>query len=320
MKKILVTGGAGFIGSHVCERLLARGDAVTCLDNFFTGQRQNIAHLQDQPGFTVIEHDITLPIQLNDFDQIYNLACPASPLHYQVNPIKTVKTSTLGVINMLGIAKKSRARILQASTSEVYGDPEVHPQPETYVGHVNPLGPRACYDEGKRIAETLCMDYHRHHGVDIRIARIFNTYGPHMQPDDGRVISNFIVQALANQDLTIYGQGNQTRSFCYVDDLVAGLILLMDQDEVIGPVNLGNPEEITVSDLAGKVVRMTGSSSRLATKPLPADDPRQRQPDITLAKKLLRWQPAVPLDEGLRKTISYFRRQSGPGGSRSTGV
>lgn len=320
MKKILVTGGAGFIGSHVCERLLARGDAVTCLDNFFTGQRQNIAHLQDQPGFTVIEHDITLPIQLNDFDQIYNLACPASPLHYQVNPIKTVKTSTLGVINMLGIAKKSRARILQASTSEVYGDPEVHPQPETYVGHVNPLGPRACYDEGKRIAETLCMDYHRHHGVDIRIARIFNTYGPRMQPDDGRVISNFIVQALANQDLTIYGQGNQTRSFCYVDDLVAGLILLMDQDEVIGPVNLGNPEEITVSDLAGKVVRMTGSSSRLATKPLPADDPRQRQPDITLAKKLLRWQPAVPLDEGLRKTISYFRRQSGPGGSRSTGV
>jgi UDP-glucuronate decarboxylase len=307
MNKILVTGGAGFIGSHLCDRLIDRGDTIICADNFFTGQKKNIEHLLDNPAFALIEHDITQPLRI-EVDQIYNLACPASPIHYQQNPIKTVKTSTLGMINMLGLAKKAGARILQASTSEVYGDPEVHPQPETYVGHVNPIGPRACYDEGKRIAETLCMDYHRAHKVDIRIARIFNTYGPRMQPDDGRVVSNFIVQSLANQPLSVYGDGHQTRSFCYVDDLVKGLIQLMDQETTIGPVNLGNPEEISVQELAQKIIFFTHSISSITSKPLPTDDPQQRQPDISRAKQYLGWAPTVTLEQGLKRTIDYFRQ------------
>ncbi|MBU6142135.1 SDR family oxidoreductase [Patescibacteria group bacterium] len=304
-KTILVTGGAGFIGSHLCEALLAQGHKVICLDNFFTGSKENIKHLLKNPRFTLIKHDIVNPIFLKP-DQIYNLACPASPIHYQHNPIKTVKTSTLGMINMLGMAKKSGARILQASTSEVYGDPDMHPQKETYWGNVNPIGIRACYDEGKRAAETLCFEYHREHGVEIRVARIFNTYGPRMSENDGRVVSNFIVQALRGKPITLYGSGNQTRSFCYVDDLVRGLIALMNGSQT-GPINLGNPKEITVQTLAEKVITLTHSPSKIKKVPLPKDDPRRRKPDITLAKKFLKWTPTVPLDEGLEKTIAYFR-------------
>ncbi len=307
MAKILVTGGAGFIGSHLIERLLERGDTVICVDNFFTGQKTNIERHLDNPNFTLVEHDIVQPLFGIDVDQVYNLACPASPIHYQYNPIKTVKTSTTGMINMLGLAKRCGARILQASTSEVYGDPSVHPQPESYWGNVNTIGPRSCYDEGKRVAETLCMDYHREHKVDIRIIRIFNTYGPRMHPQDGRVVSNFIVQALAGEPITIYGTGNQTRSFCYVDDLVRGMMAMMDQNESIGPVNLGNPNEFSMKQLAEKVIALTGASSSFTTKPLPQDDPKQRQPDITLAKKLLNWQPTIELEEGLKKTIEYFK-------------
>lgn len=306
MAKILVTGGAGFIGSHLIERLLMRGDSVICVDNFFTGQKKNIEKYLKNPKFTLVEHDIVQPLIGIDVDQIYNLACPASPIHYQYNPIKTVKTSTIGMINMLGLAKRCGARILQASTSEVYGDPSVHPQPESYWGNVNTIGPRSCYDEGKRVAETLCMDYHREHNVDIRIIRIFNTYGPRMHPQDGRVVSNFIVQALANKPITIYGTGNQTRSFCYVDDLVSGMIAMMDQDDSIGPVNLGNPHEFSMKQLAEQILRLTKSSSELVYNPLPQDDPKQRQPDVTLAKKLLNWQPTIELEEGLKKTIKYF--------------
>lgn len=307
MAKILITGGAGFIGSHLCDRLIERGDHVICVDNFFTGQRKNIEHLLNHERFELIEHDIVQPLMDLAVDQVYNLACPASPIHYQFNPIKTVKTSTVGMINMLGLAKKNGARILQASTSEVYGDPEVHPQPESYWGHVNPIGLRSCYDEGKRVAETLCMDYHREHGLPIRIVRIFNTYGPRMHPEDGRVVSNFITQALAGEPITIYGEGQQTRSFCYVDDLVTGLISMMDQTEEIGPVNLGNPNEITVKQLAQAVIDLTNSTSSLTKNPLPPDDPKQRQPDITKAKQLLKWEPTISLEEGLKKTIAYFR-------------
>ncbi|MEX0649385.1 MAG: UDP-glucuronic acid decarboxylase family protein [Candidatus Andersenbacteria bacterium] len=307
MKKILVTGGAGFVGSHLCDRLLARGDQVVCVDNFFTGQKENITHLLDHPNFTLIEHDIVQPLHNVDVQQVYNLACPASPIHYQFNPIKTVKTSTIGMINMLGLAKRTGARILQASTSEVYGDPEVHPQPETYRGNVNTVGPRACYDEGKRVSETLCMDYHREHGLEVRIVRIFNTYGPRMYPQDGRVISNFVTQALAGQPITIYGDGSQTRSFCYVDDLVEGIIRMMDQDTSTGPINLGNPTERTMNDMAKLIKEMTGSDSVIEYRPLPEDDPKQRQPDISLAKQILKWQPTVDLEEGLTKTIDYFR-------------
>jgi len=317
MAKILVTGGAGFVGSHLVDRLIARGDEVICIDNFFTGQKQNIAHLLSRSDFKLIRHDIVEPLKV-EVDQIYNLACPASPVHYQHNPIKTIKTSTVGMVNMLGLAKRLNARILQASTSEVYGDPEVHPQPETYWGHVNPLGPRACYDEGKRVAETLCMDYHRQNQVDVRIARIFNTYGPRMHPDDGRVVSNFVMQALTNKDITLYGDGSQTRSFCYVDDLVTGLISLMDQSATIGPINIGNPVETSMKDLAEQIIKLTGSQSKLTHRPLPTDDPQRRQPDTTLAKKHLNWQPQVSLTEGLTKTIDYFSKQSGPGASSRT--
>ncbi len=306
-KKILVTGGAGFIGSHLIDRLIERGDHVICVDNFFTGQKKNIEHLMDNPNFELIEHDIVKPLENIKVDEIYNLACPASPIHYQENPIKTVKTSTIGVINMLGLAKHTGARFLQASTSEVYGDPEVHPQPETYQGNVNPLGPRACYDEGKRVAETLCMEYHREHNLDIRIVRIFNTYGPRMHPNDGRVVSNFIVQALRGNPITIYGTGEQTRSFCYVDDLVDGLIKMMDQEQEIGPINLGNPNEMTMKQLAEAVLKTTSSESEIIQKELPADDPQRRQPDISLAKKILHWEPKVSLEEGLEKTTEYFQ-------------
>ncbi|MDP3997940.1 MAG: UDP-glucuronic acid decarboxylase family protein [Candidatus Andersenbacteria bacterium] len=305
--KILVTGGAGFLGSHLCDRLIERGDSVVCVDNFFTGQRRNIAHLLDHPRFQLIEHDIIEPLTL-DVDQIYNLACPASPIHYQHNPIRTVKANTVGMINMLGLAKRTGARILQASTSEVYGDPDIHPQTEAYVGHVNCLGPRACYDEGKRIAETLCMDYHRHNKVDIRIVRIFNTYGPRMHPQDGRVVSNFIMQALNNEDITLYGDGSQTRSFCYVDDLIAAIIAMMDQTKTVGPINIGNPDEMTIKELAEKIIEITGSKSTIVFRNLPADDPKQRQPDITLAKQALNWQPTTNLQEGLKNTIDYFRK------------
>lgn len=305
-KTILVTGGAGFLGSHLCERLLAKSHDVICVDNFFTGSKENIRHLLKHDHFEIIRHDITEPLVV-ECDEIYNLACPASPVHYQFNPIKTIKTSTVGMVNMLGLAKRTGARLLQASTSEVYGDPEVHPQPESYVGHVNPLGPRACYDEGKRVAETLCLDYHRQNGVDVRIARIFNTYGPRMHPDDGRVVSNFIVQALRGKPLTLYGDGSQTRSFCYVDDLVGGLILLMEHPRFLGPVNLGNPHEVTVRELAERIVQLTKSRSRLVRKPLPADDPKQRCPDTRLARQKLRWQPTVPLDTGLQRTVGWFR-------------
>lgn len=306
-KTILVTGGAGFIGSHLCERLLAEGHDVLCVDNFFTGAKENIRHLLANDHFELIRHDIVNPLVM-EVDEIYNLACPASPIHYQLNPIKTIKTSTVGMVNMLGLAKRTHARILQASTSEVYGDPQEHPQKETYWGNVNPIGLRSCYDEGKRVAETLAMDYHRQNGVDVRIARIFNTFGPRMHPDDGRVVSNFIVQALQGKPLTIYGDGSQTRSFCYVGDMVEGLLQLMAHPTLTGPVNLGNPHEVPVRELAETILTLTKSKSRLVRKPLPADDPKQRCPDIRLATKKLHWQPMVPLEEGLNKTIAYFRR------------
>jgi UDP-glucuronate decarboxylase len=307
IKRILVTGGAGFLGSHLCERLVAAGHDVICLDNFFTSQKSNVAHLLGQPNFDLVRHDITQPIWL-EVDEIYNLACPAAPGHYQYNPIKTMKTSVLGAIHVLGIAKRCRAKVLQASTSEVYGDPELHPQPEWYRGAVNPIGPRACYDEGKRAAETLFFDYHRANRVNIRVARIFNTYGPRMHPYDGRVVSNFIRQALAGDDLTIFGDGSQTRSFCYRDDLIEGLIRLMDgPDDFPGPVNLGNPDEFTIRELADLVLEATGSKSKLIEEPLPADDPKQRRPDIALARQKLGWEPRVPLREGLRQTIDWFR-------------
>ena len=309
MKRILVTGGAGFIGSHLCEHLLGQGHEVICLDNYFTGRKANIVHLMDRPYFEVVRHDVTTPYYA-EVDEIYNLACPASPVHYQYNPIKTVKTSVMGAINMLGLAKRVKAKILQASTSEVYGDPAVHPQVEGYWDNVNPIGIRSCYDEGKRCAETLFMDYHRQNGVRIKIIRIFNTYGPRMFMNDGRVVSNFIVQALKGEDITIYGDGSQTRSFQYVDDLIAGMTRMMAADDVfIGPVNLGNPHEFTILELAEKIVDMTGSRSRLIRKPLPSDDPTQRRPDISLAQKELAWKPRVQLEEGLRKTIAYFEEQ-----------
>jgi UDP-glucuronate decarboxylase len=301
----LVTGGAGFIGSHLCERLLHDGHEVICLDNFFTGRRQHVAHLLDNHRFEIIRHDVVDPILL-EVDRIFNMACPASPVHYQYNPVKTVKTSVMGAINMLGLAKRVRGRLLQASTSEVYGDPHVHPQREDYWGHVNPIGPRACYDEGKRVAETLCFDYHRQNGVDVRVVRIFNTYGPRMLLDDGRVVSNFIVQALQGNDITIYGSGEQTRSFCYVDDLVEGLVRMMNQDNFNGPVNLGNPNEITIRELASRVIELTGSRSKLIEMPLPKDDPYRRRPDITLAQEKLDWTPSVGLEQGLRLAIAYF--------------
>jgi len=307
--RILVTGGAGFIGSYLCERLLETGAEVLCVDNFFTGRRSNVAHLLDNPKFEVMRHDITVPLFV-EVDQIYNMACPASPVHYQFDPVQTTKTSVHGAINMLGLAKRTRAKILQASTSEVYGDPEIHPQTEEYWGNVNPLGPRACYDEGKRCAETLFFDYHRQHGVKIKIARIFNTYGPRMHPNDGRVVSNFIVQALRGEDITLYGDGEQTRSFCYVSDLVDGLIRLMNtEDDVTGPINLGNPGEFTIRQLAEQIIDLTNSSSQLVHKPLPQDDPRQRQPNIGRAKAALGWEPTIPLAEGLRPTIEYFQNE-----------
>src|SRR5687767_9963390 len=310
--RILVTGGAGFIGSHLCERLLNNGHDVLCLDNFFTGRRANILHLHDNPHFELIRHDVIEPILL-EVDQIYNLACPASPVHYQYNPVKTVKTNVMGTINMLGLAKRVRARILQASTSEVYGDPEVHPQTEDYWGHVNCIGPRSCYDEGKRLAETLMMDYHRQNGVDTRIIRIFNTYGPRMLENDGRVVSNFIVQALRGEELTLYGTGEQTRSFCYVDDLVDGMMRLMNVEQgavegmdVHDPVNVGNPGEFTMRELAEEVGRAAGVEVKVTHRPLPKDDPRQRQPDITRARTLLSWEPTIPLRDGLKRTVAYF--------------
>jgi len=306
-KRILVTGGAGFVGSHLCDRLVSTGDDVVCVDNFYTGDKRNISHLLDQPNFELIRHDVTFPLYL-EVDQIYNLACPASPVHYQHNPVQTTKTSVHGAINMLGLAKRTGARILQASTSEVYGDPEVHPQEESYWGRVNPVGIRSCYDEGKRCAETLFFDYWRQHGLEIKVARIFNTYGPRMHPDDGRVVSNFIVQALRKESLTIYGDGSQTRSFCFVDDLVEGLIRLMDSEaDFTGPVNLGNPEEFSMLALADAVIRETGSSSTTVFKPLPEDDPMQRQPDISLAQEMLDWRPQIELKEGLSRTVAYFR-------------
>lgn len=307
MKRILVTGGAGFLGSHLCERLVAEGHDVICVDNFFTSQKTNVAHLLDKPNFELQRHDVTHPLFL-EVDEVYNLACPAAPGHYQYNPIKTLKTSVMGAINTLGMAKRCRAKILQASTSEVYGDPEIHPQPESYRGAVNPVGPRACYDEGKRAAETLFMDYHRQNRVNIRIVRIFNTYGPRMHPYDGRVVSNFIRQALCGEDLTIFGDGSQTRSFCYRDDLIEGIIRMMNgPDSFIGPVNLGNPGEFTIEELAKLVLELTGSKSRIVQKPLPVDDPTRRRPDIALAKKHLEWEPLVPLRDGLAKTIAWFR-------------
>ncbi|HKY43155.1 MAG TPA: UDP-glucuronic acid decarboxylase family protein [Pyrinomonadaceae bacterium] len=308
MMRILITGGAGFIGSHLCERLLGEGNEVLCLDNFFTGRRENIFHLLDNPRFELIRHDVTEPILL-EVDQIYNLACPASPVHYQYNPVKTVKTSVMGAINMLGLAKRVRARILQASTSEVYGDPLIHPQTEDYWGNVNPIGLRSCYDEGKRLAETLMTDYHRQNNVDIRIARIFNTYGPRMLEDDGRVVSNFIVQALRGKPLTLYGEGEQTRSFCYVDDLLEGLIRLMNVENLHEPVNLGNPGEFTIKQLAEEVIKACGSQSEFTYMPLPADDPRQRKPDITRAQNVLGWNPTISLREGLKKTVEDFRKR-----------
>jgi UDP-glucuronate decarboxylase len=307
MKKILVTGGAGFLGSHLCERLLERGNDVICVDNFFTGNKENVKHLLSNPMFELMRHDVTFPLYL-EVDEIYNLACPASPVHYQFDPIQTTKTSVFGAMNMLGLAKRTKAKILQASTSEVYGDPEVHPQPEGYWGKVNPIGIRSCYDEGKRCAETLFFDYHRQHQVEIKVARIFNTYGPRMHPEDGRVVSNFIVQALRGEDITIYGDGSQTRSFCYVDDLVEGFLRLMDTKEcVTGPINLGNPFEFTMKELAEKVIALTNSESNLVYHDLPQDDPKQRQPDIELASRELNWIPAVQLEEGLVRTIEYFK-------------
>lgn len=311
MKTILVTGGAGFLGSHLCERLLREGNEVLCVDNYFTGTRPNIAHLVSHSNFEVIRHDITLPLYV-EVDEIYNLACPASPVHYQFDPVQTTKTSVHGAINMLGLAKRLKAKILQASTSEVYGDPMIHPQTESYWGNVNAIGPRGCYDEGKRCAETLFFDYHRQHGTRIRVARIFNTYGPRMSPNDGRVVSNFIVQAIENEDITLFGHGNQTRSFCYVDDLIDGLVKLMNNPEdFTGPVNLGNPNEFTILELAEKVIELTGSRSRLVHKALPVDDPQRRRPNIELAKKRLGWEPRVELDEGLERTIAYFAELTG---------
>ncbi len=308
-KRILITGGAGFLGSHLCEKLLNEGNEVICLDNYFTGSKENIVHLRDNPFFEVIRQDVIHPYYA-EVDQIYNLACPASPVHYQYNAIKTIKTSVMGAINTLGLAKRTKARVLQASTSEVYGDPKVHPQEESYWGNVNPIGPRACYDEGKRCAETLFMNYHMQNGVDIRIVRIFNTYGPRMNENDGRVVSNFIVQALKGQDITIYGEGLQTRSFCYVDDLVNGMYKLMNSKESLHmPINIGNPNEFTIKQLAEKVIEITGSSSKLVYKPLPADDPMQRQPNIDKAKEKLSWEPSVMLDEGLKHTIAYFEKK-----------
>lgn len=306
--RIMVTGGAGFIGSFLCERLLDQGAEVLCVDNFFTGTRTNVAHLMGNPRFELMRHDVTFPLFV-EIDQIYNLACPASPIHYQFDPVQTTKTSVHGAINMLGLAKRTKAKILQASTSEVYGDPEIHPQEESYWGNVNPIGPRSCYDEGKRCAETLCFDYHRQHGTQIKVARIFNTYGPRMHPNDGRVVSNFIMQALRGEEITLYGDGQQTRSFCYVDDLVEGLIRLMGTDSnVTGPINIGNPGEFTIRELAELVVEMTGSPSKLVNKPLPQDDPRKRKPDITRAQQALGWEPTVKLRDGLEKTIAYFKR------------
>ena len=305
-KRVLVTGGAGFLGSHLCDRLLAAGDEVICVDNFFTGTKDNIAAFKDDPHFEVLRHDVTFPLYV-EVDEIYNLACPASPVHYQFDPVQTTKTSVHGAINMLGLAKRVRAKIFQASTSEVYGDPEIHPQTEDYRGHVNPLGPRACYDEGKRCAETLFFDYYRQHGLRIRVARIFNTYGPRMHPDDGRVVSNFIVQALKNEPITLYGDGGQTRAFCYVDDLIEGAMRLMAApDEVTGPVNLGNPHELSIRELADNIIEITGSKSKIEHRPLPADDPVQRCPDISLAREVLKWEPRVPLEVGLGRTVAYF--------------
>ena len=306
-KQVLVTGGAGFLGSHLCEVLVEEGADVLCLDNFYTGSRANVQHLLGKPNFELLRHDVTFPLYI-EVDEVYNLACPASPIHYQHDPVQTTKTSVHGAINMLGLAKRTGAKILQASTSEVYGDPEEHPQPEHYWGHVNPIGPRSCYDEGKRCAETLFFDYHRQHNLPIKVARIFNTYGPRMHPDDGRVVSNFIVQALKGESLTIYGDGSQTRSFCYVDDLVAGLIRLMrTEDDCTGPVNLGNPDEFQIKQLAERVLALVGSRSKIIYKELPQDDPQQRRPDITLAKAQLNWQPSIALEEGLRRTVEYFR-------------
>jgi UDP-glucuronate decarboxylase len=317
--RVLVTGGAGFIGSHLCDRLVAEGHHVVCLDNFFTGRKENVEHLLDHAHFEVMRHDVTEPLFL-DVDQIYNLACPASPVHYQYNPVKTVKSNVMGTINMLVLAKRVRARILQASTSEVYGDPTVHPQTESYWGNVNPIGPRSCYDEGKRVAETLMMDYHRQDRVDIRIARIFNTYGTRMQEGDGRVVSNFIVQALRGQELTLYGTGEQTRSFCYADDLVEGLMRLMAADGRHEPVNLGNPVEFTIKELAERVSRIVGGEVKMVYRPLPQDDPTQRQPDITRAREWLGWEPKVPLEQGLVKTIAYFRERVVRPGRTATGI
>lgn len=317
MRTILVTGGAGFLGSHLCERLLERGDDVICVDNFFTGRKENILHLMGNPRFELVRHDIVHPLYV-EAEQIYNLACPASPIAYQHNPIKTIKTSTVGMVNVLGLAKRCKARVLQASTSEVYGDPIVHPQREDYWGHVNPIGPRSCYDEGKRVAESLCMNYHLSHKLEVRIIRIFNTYGPRMDPNDGRVISNFITQALRGEPLTIYGDGTQTRSFCYCDDLIRGMMAMMDQDDDIGPVNIGNPGEYTMLQLAQEVLRATGSTSTITHVPLPKDDPKQRCPDITKAKKLLGWSPEVDLQTGLTGTVAYYRRWHEMGGVRGS--
>ena len=308
MKRILITGGAGFIGSHLCERLLKEGNEVISVDNYFTGAKSNIVHLLDNPYFELIRHDVTMPFFI-EVDEIYNMACPASPIHYQYNAIKTIKTSVMGAINILGLAKRIKAKILQASTSEVYGDPKIHPQPETYWGNVNPIGPRSCYDEGKRCAESLFVNYHEQNNVRIKIARIFNTYGPRMHPNDGRVVSNFIVQALNGKDITIYGDGSQTRSFQYVDDLVNGMIKLMETpDSITGPINIGNPDEFSIKELADKVIEITGSKSKITFDPLPADDPTQRKPDISKAKEILKWEPNIKLEEGLVKTIEYFKK------------
>jgi UDP-glucuronate decarboxylase len=305
-KRILITGGAGFIGSHLCEKLLNEGNEVICVDNFFTGSKQNIIHLLDNPYFEIVRHDITFPLYL-EVDEIYNLACPASPVYYSFDPIQTTKTNVMGAINMLGLAKRLKIKILQASTSEVYGDPEMHPQPESYRGNVNPIGPRACYDEGKRCAETLFFDYYRQLKIKIKVIRIFNTYGPKMQPDDGRVISNFIIQSLKNKDITIYGEGSQTRSFCYVDDMIDGIIKMMhSREDLVGPVNLGNPIEFTILELAKKIIKLTDSKSKIIYKPLPEDDPKRRRPNIELANKELKWEPKIQLEEGLKKTINYF--------------
>ena len=314
-KRVLVTGGAGFLGSHLCERLLTDGHDVLAVDNYFTGRRDNITHLLANPRFEILRHDVTFPLHV-EVDEIYNLACPASPVQYQFDPVQTTKVSVVGAINMLGLAKRTKARVLQASTSEVYGDPTVHPQPEEYRGNVSTIGPRACYDEGKRCAETLFFDYHRQHRVRIKVARIFNTYGPRMHPNDGRVVSNFIMQALRGEDITIFGEGTQTRAFCYVDDLIAGLVAMMaTPDDITGPINLGNPDEVSMRELAARVIALTGARSRLVSRPLPADDPVQRCPDIARARAILHWQPRVALDEGLARTIAYFRRLIGEHGA-----